>query len=1040
MQTTNFLTTFYALIIMMKIVGLMLLIGLANVASSESNQPQCIHKEKEALLSFKQTLNDPNNVLSSWTDSSKSQNYCAWSNITCDSQTNHVIAIDLSYQSLNVIGGHSEVGSSLAELKHLNHLQLVGMNIIRIPKFVFSLKELTYLDLSGNPISGLIPPHLGNLTKLEFLNLSSTSKMTVDNLEWLSQLTSLRTFRLSNCLFHKVDTSSLSHTNYSFKFLESLHLIENSIHPTIITWLLNSSFLLQELSLVNNTINGPFPNSFKHMKSLENVDLSGTQIESEVLESLGNLTKLKSLGLSYNNLSGTFHDLLENLAGSTKNSLERLDLSFNQLGELNLDDFEITFPSLIYLSLRNNQLEGYFPNRLKIFPSLQILSLDNNKITGLLPDLSSMPNLTNVTLSNNKFVGASSQSIGKLDYLEALDISSNSLSGNISEVNLQCPRLKALDLSYNPAMGLKFNSNWVPSFQLTSIRMISCKLGPYFPSWLKTQTLVSYLDISSSNISGPVPSWFINITSNLNYLNMSFNLLNSTLPNFLPPKITRLPPYGRSDPINPYGRSDPINRYHVIDHGKLIVDLSFNQFEGSVPRSLSSTANELYLSNNNFTDLRSFLCDAETGFRPILIIDLSHNKLSGNISHCRVSFDHLCILNLEYNKLFGEIPSSIQMNNTVTLHLGHNNFSGSLPSSLENCTSLQVLDLSSNSLEGPIPSWIGEKLNKLVFLSLKSNKFNGSIPLNLCHLTQIQIFDLSLNDLSGAIPHCIKNFTAMAQGDKYLNSTLTSYVYVSSDRRGRPNAMDAALKSRPYVLDVSSCHIYVLDVSSYELWYMNYASVTWKGVEYRYDKLLGLLRIIDLSSNKLNGEIPAELTDLSQMVQLNLSRNNLRGGIPINIGKLTKLLVLDLSHNKIHGKIPISLAEIDFLSYMDLSDNRLSGKIPTGTQLQSFDPSVYAMNLGLCGLPLSKTCQRDDNNEGDDDDEDDGGELWIDLPWFYMGIGVGFAIGFCGVCGNLLINASWRMSYYRMMHRFGDLLYVMIIVKWNLLKRKLARH
>ncbi|XP_062076440.1 receptor-like protein EIX1 [Humulus lupulus] len=1002
---------------MMKIVGLMLLIGLANVASSESNQPQCIHKEKEALLSFKQTLNDSNHVLSSWTDNSTSQNCCAWSYITCDNQTNHVVAIDLSYQSLNGIGGHGEFGSSLAELKHLNHLQLVGMNIIRIPKFVFSLKELTYLDLSDNPISGLIPPHFGNLTKLEFLSLSSTSKMTVDNLEWLSQLTSLRTFHLSNCLFPKVDTSSLSHTNYSFKFLESLHLIGNYIHPTTITWLLNSSFLLNDLSLVYNIINGPFPNSFKHAKSLENVDLSGNQIESEVPESLGNLTKLKSLDLSHNNLSGTFHDLLENLAGSTKNSLERLDLSFNQLGELNLEDFENTFPSLIYLYLDNNQLEGSFPNRLKIFPCLQMLSLDNNKITGLLPDLSSMPNLTYVTVSNNKLDGTSSESIGKLNYLETLNISSNSLSGIISEVNLQCPKLKTLDLSYNPAMRLKFNSNWIPSFQLTFIGMNSCKLGPYFPSWLQTQTHVSYLDISNSNISGPVPSWFTNITSNLNYLNMSINLLNSTLPN-IPSiehfRVLKNSPY-LHDGNNSYVRSSSSNYSGKI--GNFIVDLSFNKFQGSVPPSLSSTATELYLSNNKFTDLQSFLCESKDEYRRIVIIDLSHNKLFGNISDCWDSFHHLYILNLEYNKLFGEIPSSIQTNTIETLQLGHNNFSGSLPSSLENCTSLRVLDLPSNSLEGPIPSWIGEKLNKLVFLSLKSNKFNGSIPLNLCHLTQIQILDFSLNDLSGAIPHCIKNFTAKAQADKYLNSTLTSDI---DYRRGT------------FGLDVVSYHDNIL--------YMNYATLTWKGVEHRYDKLLGLLRIIDLSCNKLNGEIPAELTDLSQLVQLYLSRNNLRGGIPINIGKLTKLLVLDLSHNKIHGQIPISLAEIDFLSYMDLSDNRLSGKIPTGTQLQSFDPSVYAMNLGLCGLPLSKTCQRDDNNEGDDDDEEDGGELWIDLPWFYMGIGVGFAIGFCGVCGNLLINASWRMSYYRMMHRFGDLLYVMIIVKWNLLKRKLARH
>uniref|UniRef100_A0A803QA20 Uncharacterized protein n=1 Tax=Cannabis sativa TaxID=3483 RepID=A0A803QA20_CANSA len=233
--------------------------------------------------------------------------------------------------------------------------------------------------------------------------------------------------------------------------------------------------------------------------------------------------------------------------------------------------------------------------------------------------------------------------------------------------------------------------------------------------------------------------------------------------------------------------------------------------------------------------------------------------------------------------------------------------------------------------------------------------------------------------------------------------------------------------------------------NEYTFSYENNASITWKGAEHEYVSILGLLRVIDLSSNKLTGEIPSEVTQLSQLGALNLSRNNLFGKIPRKIGKLTNLQVLDFSYNKINGEIPTSLAEVFSLSYLDLSNNRLTGRIPTGTQLQSFNASAYSMNHGLCGNPLPSSCPGDDDNESfyvltsNSAHDDDGGE-WFDLSWFYKGIGCGFIIGFCGVCGNLLINKSWRASYFRLMQNIGDWLYVVIIIKWNFLRRKLVGH
>ncbi|KAG8386465.1 hypothetical protein BUALT_Bualt03G0151500 [Buddleja alternifolia] len=147
----------------------------------------------------------------------------------------------------------------------------------------------------------------------------------------------------------------------------------------------------------------------------------------------------------------------------------------------------------------------------------------------------------------------------------------------------------------------------------------------------------------------------------------------------------------------------------------------------------------------------------------------------------------------------------------------------------------------------------------------------------------------------------------------------------------------------------------------------------WKGVESEYKRILGLVKFIDLSSNKLTGEIPNEITSLVGLVSLNLSRNFITGSIPPQIGRLHLLDYLDLSRNKLSGVIPRSLAQLNYIGVLDLSYNNLSGRIPSSTQLQSFNVSAYTGNSGLCGPPVTENCLEDKvilNPEVTDNEED----------------------------------------------------------------------
>nr|GLL35395.1 receptor like protein 30-like [Ipomoea trifida] len=302
----------------------------------------------------------------------------------------------------------------------------------------------------------------------------------------------------------------------------------------------------------------------------------------------------------------------------------------------------------------------------------------------------------------------------------------------------------------------------------------------------------------------------------------------------------------------------------------------------------------------------------------------------------------------------------------------------------------RILDLGNNQLSGDIPVWIGESLTQLKVLYLHSNELKGSIPTSICQLQSMRVLDLSSNNLYGPIPTCFSNYsTAMTQmlDEWFLD--------------------EAHFEDSPSLYGIlNSLHYFFFD---FEL-------VTWKGKEAEYRENLKFLKVIDLSNNKLVGEIPIDLTDLHGLISLNLSKNNLTGSIPYRIGEMNSLEILDLSKNQLFGAIPVSMANLSFLAVLDLSNNNLSGCIPLGTQLQGFT-EAYQGNPQLRGLPLQTKCQSSKQGngsvwtKGNDDDIEE--EHWILLDFgFFLSMTLGFILGFWGVCGTLILKRSCRIPRF----------------------------
>ncbi|CAL2241779.1 unnamed protein product [Prunus armeniaca] len=262
-----------------------------------------------------------------------------------------------------------------------------------------------------------------------------------------------------------------------------------------------------------------------------------------------------------------------------------------------------------------------------------------------------------------------------------------------------------------------------------------------------------------------------------------------------------------------------------------------------------------------------------------------------------------------------------------------------------------------------------------------------------------------MNNISGTIPKCLNTWTTLTQ---------------------KENSSPSIKHSNEIQVGESSVYVFPYDDEAF---------LTWKGVRSKYQSILELVKSIDLSCNKLSGEIPTEITYLVGLVPLNLSRNRLTGQIPSRIGNLQELDSLDLSRNQINGKIPISISWINRIGYLDLSENNLSGKIPIGTQLQTFD-SAYGGNTLLCGEPLPMTCSDEEKGPGQsvlvNEDDKDG----LITQGFYISMGLGFAVGFWGVCGTLLLNRSCRYTYFNFLTFINDWLYVKVeIIRQRILNK-----
>ncbi|KAJ9175019.1 hypothetical protein P3X46_013606 [Hevea brasiliensis] len=941
----------------------------------------CKASDREALIEFKNGLSDPNNLLSSW----QGGDCCQWWGIGCNNRTGAVITVDIhnpdQFPGKFALGG--ELRSSLAKLKSLEYLDLSfnAFNGNQIPTFFESFERLRYLNLANSGFGGKIPPNLGNISSLQHLDISSTfGENFLDNLEWVTGLTSLKYLVLDGVDLAMVGSKWVRPLSM-LPALSEVHLSDCNLQRSTLFVSFANSSSLAVIDLSYNNLNS-IPRWLVNISSLLSVDLSYNSIQGSNSIGFCNLPNLRFLNIGNNNLGVSSYQLFK----QSWSKLEVLQLDNNFVhGKLPASIGNMT--SLTHLDLSRNYIEGSIPSSIRPLPHLQNFLLSCNQLCGMLPSwLGQLQNLVELHLNSNLFNGTLPDNLGQISKLSTLDVSSNHLTGNLPESMGKLSLLKYLDVSSNRLVGivseshflklkklvfldLSFNSlifnfspNWVPAFQLKSLMMRSCNLGPSFPGWLRSQRHILEVDLSNANISGSIPNWFWDISGSLFLLNFSSNLLQGHLP----------------------------STFSVDFCAK--VDLSFNLLEGRIPLPSNQIA-VLNLSNNKFSGpipenvgdnslilVLSLASNQITGAIPtsigrmqeVQVIDLSRNNLTGRIPKSIGNCSFLQVLDLQNNYLTGRIPSSLgQLTVLHTIHLRNNKITGKLPSSFKNLSRLTTLDLGCNRLTGIIPQWIGEAFPVLKILDLRSNVFSGELPSALLKLSSLNVLDLAENQLRGTIPTNLGSLKSMTQG----KSIREDLLYFLGD-----------------------------------YYYQEHIVVNTKGQSLEYTRTLSFLTCIDISGNYLHGELPHEVTKLEGLVILNLSRNHISGQIPQDISKLCQLASLDRSSNTFSGPLPPSMVSMSFLEYLNVSYNNFSGLIPYSGQMATFEASSFAGNPRLCGAPLVVECFVSDPPVSGVIREIDN-RYAVD-KWFYLAIGLGFAVGLLIPYLIMSTKRSWSFVYF----------------------------
>ncbi|XP_044469056.1 probably inactive leucine-rich repeat receptor-like protein kinase At5g06940 [Mangifera indica] len=469
--------------------------------------------EADVLLSFKASIDDSKNSLSSWSNTS-TIHYCNWTGVTC-STASSLSVTSINLQSLNLSG---EISSSVCQLSGLTNLNLAD-NLFNqpIPLHLSQCTSLENLNLSNNLIWGTIPDQISEFVSMKVLDLSR-NHIEGKIPESIGSLVNLQVLNLGSNLL----SGSVPSVFGNFSELVFLDLSQNVYLESEIPTDIGKLEKLEQLFLQGSGFYGRIPDSFVELRSLSILDLSQNNLTGEVNQTLvSSLKNLVSFDVSLNKLSGSFPDGICNAKGL-------IDLSLHK------NFFNGSIPNSISnclnlerLQVQDNGFSGDFPDKLWSLPKIRLIRAENNRFSGELPDSISMATqLEQVQIDNNTFTSKIPQGFGLVKNLYRFSASLNGFYGALPPNFCDSPVLSIVNFSHNSLSGQ------IPELKkcrkLVSLSLADNSLTGEMPPSLAELPVLTYLDLSDNNLNGPIPQGLQNLK--LALFNVSFNQLSGEVP------------------------------------------------------------------------------------------------------------------------------------------------------------------------------------------------------------------------------------------------------------------------------------------------------------------------------------------------------------------------------------------------------------------------------------------------------------------------------------------------------------------------------